>query len=238
MILIIGIVLAAIGFTGILNKSAEDLEADYNDEEAEFESYDEGDTVTVTGEVTNKTKTDWVEGEVYAYELDDTDFGFISSEDIADEGDTVTVNLECQEESIMGSSFEYMEAKSVQKIPLMGILGIVIAIVGGIIAVVGFIKGNGEEEQAPYQTGGARQQPDQQPGYQRQQPGQPQQPPQQQQPQQQQPGQQPRQQQPPAAAQGTQGPSEPSNTCPTCGQELRYIDEYDRWYCDSCQEYQ
>lgn len=27
------------------------------------------------------------------------------------------------------------------------------------------------------------------------------------------------------------------NNCPTCGGQLRYIQEYNRWYCDSCQEY-
>ncbi|MFP3871732.1 MAG: GLUG motif-containing protein [Candidatus Aenigmatarchaeota archaeon] len=28
-----------------------------------------------------------------------------------------------------------------------------------------------------------------------------------------------------------------SNLCPTCGQPIRYIKEYDRWYCDNCEEY-
>jgi len=27
------------------------------------------------------------------------------------------------------------------------------------------------------------------------------------------------------------------NPCPDCGSELRFIDQYDRWYCDNCQEY-
>jgi len=27
------------------------------------------------------------------------------------------------------------------------------------------------------------------------------------------------------------------NLCPDCGGKLRYINEYDRWYCDRCQEY-
>ncbi len=30
---------------------------------------------------------------------------------------------------------------------------------------------------------------------------------------------------------------EESNTCQTCGSGLRYIDEYEKWYCDDCQEY-
>ncbi len=49
-------------------------------------------------------------------------------------------------------------------------------------------------------------------------------PPQQQQPQQQpQPGQPQRTQQ--------------SNLCPDCGQPIRYVEEYDSWYCDRCQDY-
>ncbi|MHA1462000.1 MAG: hypothetical protein ACTSQ0_02920, partial [Candidatus Heimdallarchaeota archaeon] len=26
-------------------------------------------------------------------------------------------------------------------------------------------------------------------------------------------------------------------TCPFCGKALRFIDEYQRWYCDSCAQY-
>ncbi len=50
---------------------------------------------------------------------------------------------------------------------------------------------------------------------------------------QQQPSQQPRQQQTQPGTQQTQQ----SNTCPDCGQPIRYIEEYNSWYCDSCQEY-
>jgi len=28
-----------------------------------------------------------------------------------------------------------------------------------------------------------------------------------------------------------------TRTCPTCGEELRYIDDYESWYCDNCQHY-
>ncbi len=27
------------------------------------------------------------------------------------------------------------------------------------------------------------------------------------------------------------------NSCPDCDEEMRYIDQYDRWYCDNCQQY-
>jgi predicted amidophosphoribosyltransferase len=25
--------------------------------------------------------------------------------------------------------------------------------------------------------------------------------------------------------------------CPTCGKDMRYIQQYDRWYCDNCKAY-
>jgi len=40
------------------------------------------------------------------------------------------------------------------------------------------------------------------------------------------------QQQPPP-----QQPQQETKQCSDCGDEMRYIDEYDRWYCDNCQEY-
>jgi len=30
---------------------------------------------------------------------------------------------------------------------------------------------------------------------------------------------------------------ETTRNCSTCGEELRYIEDYDRWYCDDCQKY-
>ncbi|NHK32336.1 MAG: hypothetical protein FK730_13365 [Asgard group archaeon] len=33
------------------------------------------------------------------------------------------------------------------------------------------------------------------------------------------------------------GVSAETPTCPFCGQNLRYIDEYQRWYCDNCSQY-
>ncbi|MCK5047199.1 MAG: hypothetical protein KAS22_11505, partial [Candidatus Heimdallarchaeota archaeon] len=35
----------------------------------------------------------------------------------------------------------------------------------------------------------------------------------------------------------TAAPSGESPTCPFCGKGLRFIDEYSRWYCDSCSQY-
>ncbi len=38
-------------------------------------------------------------------------------------------------------------------------------------------------------------------------------------------------------SQPQQQPQQKSKQCPGCGGQMRYIDEYDRWYCDNCQEY-
>jgi hypothetical protein len=40
---------------------------------------------------------------------------------------------------------------------------------------------------------------------------------------------------PPATAQQPQQPQQ--QTCPGCGAPIRYIDQYQRWYCDRCQKY-
>ncbi len=44
-----------------------------------------------------------------------------------------------------------------------------------------------------------------------------------------QPSQQPTQQAP--------SPEEETKICPTCGNEVRWIEEYERYYCDNCQKY-
>ncbi|MCE7746377.1 MAG: hypothetical protein GPJ52_14710 [Candidatus Heimdallarchaeota archaeon] len=36
---------------------------------------------------------------------------------------------------------------------------------------------------------------------------------------------------------GTAAPAADKPICPFCGKGLRFIDEYQRWYCDSCQQY-
>ncbi len=33
------------------------------------------------------------------------------------------------------------------------------------------------------------------------------------------------------------GGEEEEDICPDCGSEMRFIDDYDRWYCDSCEDY-
>jgi hypothetical protein len=42
---------------------------------------------------------------------------------------------------------------------------------------------------------------------------------------------------PTAPPTGTAAPAADKPICPFCGKALRFIDEYQRWYCDSCQQY-
>ncbi len=147
VILLIGAVLATIGYTGMLNKKPEELADDYDRGNREYASYDGGDTVTVTGEITNEESMSMFGESVYVYEMNNIDdWGFIASEKIGDEGEKVTVELEVEEGSIAGQSGEYMEARSVQNISLMMTLGIIIAIVGIIVTIVGAVKSGETEE--------------------------------------------------------------------------------------------
>jgi hypothetical protein len=41
----------------------------------------------------------------------------------------------------------------------------------------------------------------------------------------------------PAYPPGAPAAASPSPACPTCGQPLRYIQQYQRWYCDKEQKY-
>lgn len=31
--------------------------------------------------------------------------------------------------------------------------------------------------------------------------------------------------------------SPPQKPCPDCGQSMRFVDQYEKWYCDNCQDY-
>jgi hypothetical protein len=43
---------------------------------------------------------------------------------------------------------------------------------------------------------------------------------------------------PPIATQATQAAGAPTPTCPKCGTPLMYVQQYQRWYCPTCKEYQ
>ncbi len=97
------------------------------------------------------------------------------------------------------------------------VLGFILCLIG--VILVGISKQDFQQSPQPQQ---------QEQGWQRQTPQQ-----QQGQTTQQQQEQGPQQQQAPQQ----QPPQEAGENCPDCGQQMRYIDDYDRWYCDNCQEY-
>ncbi len=108
--------------------------------------------------------------------------------------------------------------KDAEKRGKSGALWLIIVLITGIIGLIIWliVRPDMSEVRRQQQQGWQRQSPQQQPPQQQQQ---------------QQPQQQPTQQ-------PTQQPSQQdSETCPDCGQQMRYIDDYDRWYCDSCGEY-
>ncbi|MFP4141892.1 MAG: hypothetical protein ACOCTN_04065 [Candidatus Natronoplasma sp.] len=162
VILLLGVVLTGIGYTGIMNKSMEDMAEDYNEAEGEYESYDEGDTITITGVITNKRE---LQG-VYVYEMDGVDeagASFITGNDIADEGDRITVDVEVKVMGIFGFETEVLEGQNYSNPTLMApitLVGLVILIVGVIVTVIGAIKSEDIEE---YEGRAPPQQPGQQP---------------------------------------------------------------------------
>lgn len=145
IILIIGGVLVAVGYIGMMNESASSLRDDYNEEEGSFESYEEGDTVTVTGEITDKYRNtytnNYFEDEEKIYELDD-EIRFETQDDLGDEGDTVTVTFEVKER-YGGENLEY---KSEQTIAPFTIIGFIVMIVGGFVIKAGYAKGGAAED--------------------------------------------------------------------------------------------
>lgn len=140
IILIIGGALAAVGYNGMMNKSARAMKDDKNGQGG-YDSYETGDRVTVTGKITNKTQEPIYGESAYRYHLDDVDgWDFLSSEDIGDEGDRVTVTLKLRE----GGYWEVRSYSSAMTTP-MTLLGLILLIVGVIVAVVGAMKGSEEE---------------------------------------------------------------------------------------------
>ncbi|MFP4001345.1 MAG: hypothetical protein ACLFSM_08335 [Thermoplasmata archaeon] len=230
-VVIVGILLIALGITGVIGPGmVEETEISNIQRKEEdytfvYENYSEGDMIVVTGEISRKEE-DPNMSELdfeydYGYELEDEGetLSFLSNKDIGDTGDEVTVTLEVNKEEaeFFGetATFEYMvleqegEPLSIMGIPLIGLLGIIIAIVGVIITVVGVAK---EEElyDEPGPSAYAGQTVAQRDPYEKQ-------------------GFQQTQQEPRQELQ--------QNLCPDCGQPIRYIEEYDSWYCDSCKEY-
>jgi uncharacterized membrane protein/DNA-directed RNA polymerase subunit RPC12/RpoP len=213
ILLVVGILLAILGFLPfMIAQKASDVADDYDPETFTLNSYDVGDEIYVTGEVTEEAQGLGL----YMYQLDDKLVVF-AGEDFADKGETVT--LQCQITDLSALQWpEAVEAKAIfSPLNILVIIGIVLLIVGVIVMILGIKKG--KVQVAEVQAEPPQQYPVQQ-GYQQQQYQQPQQPAQyQQQPQKPQQYQQPTQQpQPPPQPQLTPTPQQGVKTygCPHC----------------------
>jgi len=100
-----------------------------------------GDTVIIEGEITDEEKMDLLGMTLYAYELDNSDYGVFASGDIGNKGDDVCVKVELTE---MG-----LEVKEELGTPPIFYIGIVLAIIGLILLIIGLIlKGKKAKEAA------------------------------------------------------------------------------------------
>lgn len=129
ILLIVGILIAIVGMMPMMTA---EKAADIKDKD-----YEEGDQVTVSGEITNKSEIPTIDA--YMFVLDE-EIGFISSEDIGNEGDNIIVNCEVTEMDFGLGNQKILEAKSVANPwPLM-IVGIILLVVGILLMVVGIKK--------------------------------------------------------------------------------------------------
>jgi hypothetical protein len=130
ILLIVGIILA-VALVPLTTMSPKDLE-----DEVEGKSMDElkGESWTVSGKIDEKQEVEEpVTGQkVYAYTFEDSDVGFYSSEDIANEGDDVIVTIEIKD---IGPEATSTSSPAVYYLP-----GIIILIIGIIILIVGIKK--------------------------------------------------------------------------------------------------
>ena len=127
ILLIIGIILAIVGAMPMMSaKKAADVE----DWGKDLKS---GDSVLVTGEITEKA--DYPLGDGKMYVLDDK-VPIISSDDIGNKGDTIYVN--CEYTAV--GNLTMLEAKSVPMTMPLIIVGIILLIVGIILMIVGIKK--------------------------------------------------------------------------------------------------
>lgn len=139
ILLIIGLILAVVGILPSLTAvKAEDIK--YDEDTGGFADYDDGDEILITGEITNETE---VPGG-FEYVLDEN-VQVSSGEDIGDEGDTVTLLCEVEELDLLGITFERLKAKAIY-LPLnfLLIMGLILVIVGIIVMILGFKKGEAE----------------------------------------------------------------------------------------------
>lgn len=146
ILLVIGIILGALGPV-LFTTSPQKLAADRDQNGLTYNSYSAGDTVTVYGKITYEKQTNLLGNTAYTYELNgdgdsenDGDFNFVSSTDVGNVGDNVIVKLELQEQGFLGISAEYWEATATVSPVVYMLPGIVLAIIGAVLLLLGLVK--------------------------------------------------------------------------------------------------
>jgi len=122
--LVIGVLLLAVGYVNF--ESINVLADDYDG--TNFGTYDVGDEIFIEGKITDEQS-----GIIYTYQLDDVDFDILSTQDLGGDGDTVKIMIEITD---FGGS-ETPEVRAIARTPPIFYIGIILLIVGVLIAVLG-----------------------------------------------------------------------------------------------------
>ena len=144
ILLVIGIVLGALG-PMLFTTSPQKLAADRSG--SAYDHYSAGDAVTVYGKITYEQNVIILGGHIYELNGDgdpnnNDDFGFMSSTDVGDVGDTVLLKLQLKN---VGSVEYWEETEKASPVPYM-LPGILLAVIGGIMLLVGLVKKDGNPQ--------------------------------------------------------------------------------------------
>lgn len=140
-LLIGGVVLLVIGilFVVLVQFVIMPSSTGWKDASSEMESASVDSKMWVNGEITSEDETTIFGQSAYSYELENVDDPtIVSTIDLGDKGDSVTVEIEKTSESTY-------EVRRQASTPPLFWIGIVLAIIGAVLAAVGYIKGGKEE---------------------------------------------------------------------------------------------
>lgn len=156
VLLIVGVVIMVMGLVGGgLGGAKKASDINYDPSTAKFTDLKTGDTVVITGKITNMTDNATVTmlyGGKYMFMLDDKVF-IVSDDKLGNVGDTVTVTCKVEEKSFMGIiSIQYLKAQgSAASSMIFLLLGIILLVVGIVLMVMGMKKRKGAPAAAPPQ---------------------------------------------------------------------------------------
>ena len=157
VLLIVGVLVMVMGLMGGgLGGAKKASDLGYDPMTGKYSDLKVGDTVTVTGKITNKTDDATIGalyGGKYLFALDNT-IPIISDSDLGNVGDTITVTCKVEEKSFMGLvTIQYLKAQGAGAANSMIflLLGIILLVVGIVLMVMGMKKRKGAPAAAPPQ---------------------------------------------------------------------------------------